>query len=162
MPQITIRKHHLTRRKGGLYITKRRLRKGPLSGKNGGPMGDKRKHPRYACKIRADYEYYEGDPDSMDISTITPLKAKGFILDISRGGVFIVSDERVSIGMPIRVLFHTRKEQFNVMGKIVRTGLLKNNPSEVAQKFSKFSGKGDSYIAVEFDETIAEISEKDI
>jgi hypothetical protein len=125
-------------------------------------MGEKRKHTRYACKIKADFDYYEGDPDSMDIESITPVKGKGTILDISRGGLFLVSNERVAIGMPIRVNFSTNKEKKSILGRIVRTGLLQNNPSEVARKFSSFSGKGDSYIAVEFTETIPEISEKDI
>ena len=125
-------------------------------------MGEKRKHTRYACKIRADFDYYEGDPDTMDIETVTPVKGKGFILDISRGGLFLVSNERVGIGMPIRVHFATKKEKHALLGRTVRTGLLENNPSEVARKFSSFSNRGDSYIAIEFSETINEISETDL
>ena len=35
-----------------------------------------------------------------------------------------------------------------VHGRIVRTGLLKNNPTEVAQKMAQFSSFGDAYIAI--------------
>jgi len=125
-------------------------------------MSEKRKHPRHACKIKLNFEYYEGNPDDFDINISVPKKARGFILDISQGGLFIVTNERVPINMPIRTIFATKKKKFNLMGNIVRTGLLQNNPSEVAQKFAKFSAKGDSYIAVEFDESIPEISDKDI
>jgi hypothetical protein len=125
-------------------------------------MAEKRKYQRYACKLKAKYDYYEGNPDDMDIATITPIKGDGYILDISQGGLFIITNERVAIGMPIRINFKTKKEDHSIMGKIIRTGLLKNNPSEVALKFARFSAKGDAYIAIEFDETIPEISDKDI
>jgi hypothetical protein len=47
--------------------------------------------------------------------------------------------------------FVLNKEKLIINGRIVRTGLLKNNPTEVAQKFAEFASKGDNYIAVEFD-----------
>jgi hypothetical protein len=46
----------------------------------------------------------------------------------------------------------------NIQGNIARTGLLKNNPTEIAKKFSIFSSKEDSYIAIEFNEAINEFN----
>jgi hypothetical protein len=78
-------------------------------------------------------------------------KGKGLIIDISCGGVFLISNSRVSPALPIIMKFVLNKEKLVLNGRIVRTGLLKNNPTEVAQKFAKFASKGDNYIAVEFD-----------
>ncbi|MFC1668779.1 PilZ domain-containing protein [Spirochaetota bacterium] len=119
-------------------------------------MTEKRKYSRYSCDIKTKFDYYEGNPEIIDPDKDTPEKCKGFILDISRGGVFIISKKRVAIGMPVRVKFSTKKNKYNVLGSIVRTGLLENNPSKIAQKFVKFISKGDSYIAVEFEKTITE------
>ena len=47
----------------------------------------------------------------------------------------------------------------NKIGKIVRTGLIKDNPSEVAKEFAGYTNKGDLYIAMEFDHTIDLIPE---
>lgn len=112
---------------------------------------DKRKFARYSCSIKTDFEFYEGDPDTIDIETQVSEKGKGLIIDISCGGIFLISNSRVSPGLPIIMKFTLNKEKLVLHGKIVRTGLLKNNPTEVAQKFAKFASKGDNYIAVEFD-----------
>ena len=125
-------------------------------------MTEKRKYPRYNCEFKTKFDYYEGNPEKIDTDKDTPQKCKGHILDISQGGVFIVSVTRVAIGMPLRIKFSTKKNKYNVMGFIVRTGLLENNPSKIAQKFAKFSSKGDSYIAVEFDKTITEDIKEEI
>ncbi|MCP4135741.1 MAG: PilZ domain-containing protein [bacterium] len=125
-------------------------------------MSEKRKFHRYSCKIKSEFDYYEGNPDEIDLDISVPQKGTGLILDISCGGLFLVTDEKVSINMPIRIRFKTKKEPFNILGKIVRTGLLKNNPSEIAQRFAHFSVKGDSYIAIEFDEAIASLSEQEL
>ena len=124
-------------------------------------MSEKRKYKRYACKIKTTFDFYEGNPDEVDVVTDVPSKGKGLILDLSQGGVFIISDDRVPVHMPIRVFFSTKKGDHEIMGSIVRTGLLEFNPTEVAQKFARFSAKGEVYIAIQFDEEI-DISEKDL
>jgi len=125
-------------------------------------MTEKRKFNRYSCNIKTRFEFYEGDPDTIDVDISVPNKGKGIILDISQGGLFIVTNERVSINMPLRIICKIKNSKFNRLGKIVRTGLLEQNPSEVAKKFSRFSAKGDSYIAVEFDLPLDNLSEEDI
>jgi len=117
---------------------------------------DKRKYKRYRCSIKTKFEYFVGNPDEIDIATSIPKKGKGVIIDISSGGVFIASDSRVPAGMPVILSFTLEKQKMNVRGRIARTGLLQNNPSEIAKKFSMFSSKGDSYIAVEFTDLIDE------
>lgn len=117
---------------------------------------DKRKYTRYACSIKTKFDYYVGNPDDIDINTTVPISGKGLIIDISRGGVFIASDARVPAGMPIILDFTLNKKKINIQGHITRTGLLKNNPTEIAKKFSIFSSKGESYIAVEFSNPIEE------
>ncbi len=121
-------------------------------------ISDKRKHERYSCSIKTKFEYFIGNPDDIDITTTVPMKGKGVIIDISCGGVFIASDTRVPAGMPIILNFTLDKKKMNVEGRIVRTGLLQNNPTEIAKKFSIFSSKGDSYIAVEFSNPIDEFN----
>ncbi len=125
-------------------------------------MNDKRKFPRHACKIKSKFDYYEGNPDEIDINIQIPEKHKGTVIDISRNGAFIVSNCRVAVGMPIVVHFKFLKEKVNLQGHIVRTGLLENNPSEVARKFAIFSSTGDSYIAVEFNEILDDFSANDL
>ena len=117
---------------------------------------DKRKYARYTCSIKSKFYYYVGNPDEIDINIDPPQKGDGIIMDISRGGVLLTSNARVPVGMPVILKFPFNKQNMDIRGDIVRTGLLKNNPSEIAKKFSIFSSKGDSYIAVEFNEPINE------
>lgn len=119
---------------------------------------DKRKYTRYACSIKTRFDYYIGNPDDIDINTSIPVRGKGVIIDISCGGVFIASDTRVPAGMPIILSFTLDKQKMEVQGRIARTGLLQNNPTEIAKKFAIFSSKGDSYIAVEFINPINEFN----
>lgn len=119
---------------------------------------DKRKYARYSCSIKTKFCYYVGNPDEIDINTSEPKKGKGLIIDISCGGVFIASNTRVPAGMPVILDFTLDKQKIKIQGRITRTGLLQNNPSEIARKFAMFSSKGDSYIAVEFNDPIKEFN----
>lgn len=118
---------------------------------------EKRKYPRYSCSIDVNFDFFDGDPDEIDIETSIPEKGKGKIIDISSGGIFIISNSRVSPGLPIITRFEINKSEYSLKGKIVRTGLLQNNPTELAQKFSRYSAIGDAYIAVEFDSPLTNI-----
>lgn len=113
-------------------------------------MTEKRRSPRYSCKIKAVLTYYEGDPDKVDPDISISKNGKGIIHDISQGGLLLITDLRVAIGMPVSLAFKTRTGKLDVRGRTVRTGILQNNPTEIARKFLQFSGHGDSYIAVEF------------
>ncbi len=117
-------------------------------------MTEKRRFPRYQCKLKTKFNFYEGNPDDIDNEITVPSKGKGVICDISRGGALLITTSRVSPGVPTLLTFKTKKEKLAVHGNIVRTGLLKNNPTEVAQKMSKYASFGDAYVAVEFKEPI--------
>lgn len=123
---------------------------------------DKRRYPRYACTIKSKFYYFVGNPDEIDINIDVPQKGKGIIIDISRGGVFITSNTRVPVGLPVILKFSFNKQKMDIRGNIVRTGLLKNNPTEIAKKFAIFSSKGDSYIAVEFNEPINDFNSSNL
>jgi len=124
-------------------------------------MVEKRRFPRFACKIKTKFNFYEGNPEQIDYEITVPSKGKGIICDISNGGVLLVTSSRVAVGLPTMVEFKTRKNRHAVHGRIVRTGLLKNNPTEAAQKMARFASFGDSYIAIEFKEPI-EISQDEL
>ncbi|MBN2401784.1 MAG: PilZ domain-containing protein [Spirochaetes bacterium] len=114
-------------------------------------MNEKREFPRYSCKFPVKFKFYEGNPDEIEIASSSPVKGKGTIIDISKGGTFLVSNSRVNINIPIILTFSSGGKKNNLSGIIVRTGLLKNNPSEVAQRYAGQKVKGDAYIAVKFD-----------
>ncbi len=120
-------------------------------------MTDNRKFLRHFCEIKTKFDYYQGNPEEMDLSTAKPKKGKGCIHDISLGGLFIISNERLSIENIADVHFKTKKGKYNVRGTVVRTGLLANNPSEVVQRLTGCKTSGDSYFAVEFYEPLAEL-----
>lgn len=121
-------------------------------------MEDSRKYPRYSCKIPVSFEYHEGDPDTIDLEKDIPEKGKGTIMDWSRGGVLIVTKSRVSVGMPIKLNFKVKRKKNKLFGIIVRTGLIMNNPSEVAKRIKNEKVKGDAYIGIKFDELIDDIN----
>ncbi len=121
-------------------------------------MNEKRKYQRFSCSLKVDFDYYEGNPDEIDPETAVPIKGKGTILDINRGGVFLVSNSRVGVALPIRIKFFTKKQAYDLEGTIIRTGLVKNNPSEIVKKYASLDVKGDSYIAVEFSQLLENIS----
>jgi hypothetical protein len=121
-------------------------------------INDKRKYERYSCKIKTKFDYYKGDPETIDIYLDIPEKAKGTIIDISKGGVFILSNEKITVGVPLVIHFELNKVKFDILGKIVRTGSLENNPSDVAKKFLPFLSSGNYYIAVEFNEVFEQLN----
>ncbi|HEY1405694.1 MAG TPA: hypothetical protein VF857_03705, partial [Spirochaetota bacterium] len=58
--------------------------------------------------------------------------------------------------------FRTKSEMFALSGTIVRTGLIKNNPSDIAQKY-KFHGlRHENYIAVQFKTLLENLDETDL
>ncbi len=120
-------------------------------------MIEKRKYERYNCKIKCKFFYFDGNPDTIDPEVDEKLKGKGLIIDISQGGVCIVTDNKVNIDVPLILKFKLNGAKSEYNARVVRTGLLANNPSEVAQKYSGFASKWDSYIAVEFINPIEEI-----
>ncbi|HMB20908.1 MAG TPA: PilZ domain-containing protein [Spirochaetota bacterium] len=117
-------------------------------------MENKRQYQRKECTVKVRFEYFEGDPSEIDITTSKPFKAKGIILNISRSGIFLVTNSRVSVNIPVRVNLPTRKVKEPVNGIIVRTGLLKNNPTELAKVYAHRRVKGDTYLAIHFDELL--------
>jgi hypothetical protein len=121
-------------------------------------INDKRKYERYSCKIKTKFDYYEGDPETIDIYLDIPEKAKGTIIDISKGGVFILSNEKITVGIPAVIHFELNNIKYDILGKIIRTGSLENNPSDVAKKFLPFLSSGNYYIAVEFNEVFEQLN----
>lgn len=121
-------------------------------------MTEKRKHERHLCSFKAHFTYFEPTyrEGTGEKRELVPHEGKGTILDISRGGVFLVCDERVNVGTPLRLTFKSKVRKQEVEGQIVRTGLLRNNPSEVAQRFSHTEASGEIYIAVEFSTPLPE------
>jgi hypothetical protein len=122
-------------------------------------MREKRQFERYRCALSVDMDIFEGNPDDIDINTATPLAGKGIMLDVSRGGTFIVTGSRVGISMPIRLHVSVKSGASVLGGTIVRTGLLKNNPSEIVKKYASLKIKEDAYIAVKFDSPLENVDE---
>lgn len=113
-------------------------------------MDELRKYPRHNCNISVNFEFHEGNPDDIDLEKNIPVKSKGRIMDWSRGGMLIVSKARVSVGLPIYLYFKSKSKKNKLNGIIVRTGLILNNPSEVAQRMKVEKVKGDAYIGIKF------------
>ena len=122
-------------------------------------MTEKRKYVRYECKILAKFDFYEGDPNKIDIDNTVPHKGTGYILDLSSGGLLLATNDRVGIDMPIKINFFIKDKGYDKLGKIIRTGLIKDNPSDVAKEFAGYTNKGDLYIAMKFDHTVDIIPE---
>jgi hypothetical protein len=123
---------------------------------------EKRRFPRYDCKIKINFEFYEGDPDETDQEISIPAKGKGTIYDISQCGIFIITDDRVGVNQTIRLLFSTKKHRHELLARVVRTGLIKNNPTEIAQRLVDRVKKGDSYLACEFEKPLEEFSAEEV
>ncbi|TAL30961.1 MAG: PilZ domain-containing protein [Spirochaetes bacterium] len=121
-------------------------------------MTEKRKFERHQCFVKIEFEYWEGNPETIDVELSVPMHGKGAMLDISKGGAFVVTNERLGINMPVRLKVTEGKNRHLLKGSVVRTGLLKNNPSEVAMKYAAVKVKEDAYLAIQFDEVHEEIS----
>ena len=119
-------------------------------------MNEKREYPRKECSIKSKFEYFEGDPETISTDQKPTLKSKGYILNISSSGAFLVCNCRVSVQMPIKLYCKINKIKLELTGYIVRTGLIKENPSEVAQRYAAKKVKGDSYIAIRFNKLLPE------
>lgn len=124
-------------------------------------MNEKRMYPRYSCRMKVRFHFFEGDPDIVDIHDTPSTKGKGTVLDISRGGMFIATNNRVSVNIPISLQFRSRREVFSISGTIIRTGLLSNNPSGIARKFGILRSKKDFFIAVRFSQLLENFDESE-
>lgn len=113
-------------------------------------MEEKRSYPRFSTDITCIFKYYEGNPEEIDLNKDPFETGSGTILDISQGGVFIISDELVAVSMPVIIECQIGKKGHSIEGKVVRTGYIAENPSEVAQRFAERNVKGSTYIAVDF------------
>ena len=120
-------------------------------------MDELRMYPRHNCNITVNFEYHDGNPDDFDLKKNIPVKGKGKIMDWSRGGMLLVSKARVSVGLPINVYFKNKRKKNKLNGIIVRTGLILNNPSEVAQRMKVEKVKGDAYIGVKFENIVDDL-----
>ncbi|MDA3899258.1 MAG: PilZ domain-containing protein [Spirochaetes bacterium] len=125
-------------------------------------MQEKREYQRYSCLLKVKFQYHDGDPENPELIHTRPVKGKGRILDISKGGLFVASHTKTGINRSITVLFKTRERILSIPGTIVRTGLMKNNPSEVLKKFAELKIREDAYLAIRFDIPIEEFSSDEI
>lgn len=125
-------------------------------------MNEKRQYKRYSCTMKIRFSYFEGDPDTIDISSVPTHKGKGLVLDISRGGMMIATDSRVSVNMPLTLEFRTKSSTYNLSATIVRTGLLNNNPSVVARRFANAGVGKSAFIAIQFNPSLSELDENDL
>ena len=119
-------------------------------------------YPRYSCRMKVRFHFFEGDPDIVDVHEASSTKGKGTVLDISRGGMFIATNNRVSVNIPISLQFRSRREVFSVNGTIIRTGLLSNNPSGTARKFGLLRSKKDYFIAIRFSQLLENFDASEI
>ncbi len=81
-------------------------------------MNEKRQFPRYECNISVKFAFYEGNPEELKMESLKPVKGKGTIIDISKGGAFIVCNSRVNINMPIN-LFFSASDKKNILNGII-------------------------------------------
>ena len=125
-------------------------------------MAEKRKFPRFNCKLKCRFHYFEGDPETIDIRSTKSIKGKGKILDISCGGILISTNTPVGINRPIIAELKTNRKTYKRLGNIVRTGLVENNPAEVLEKFKKLKIKEKVYIAIEFEQPIEEFNPEEV
>ncbi len=123
---------------------------------------EKRKYPRYDCIIKVEFEFFDGDPDDTDQEISIPNKGKGRIHDISQGGAFIITGERVAVNHLVRLAFSTKANKYRTEARIIRTGIIQNNPSEIALRLLPHAKKNESYIACEFTETLADFTQADL
>lgn len=119
-------------------------------------MTENRQHQRKECNIKVKFDYFEGDPEKVTTNQKPTIKSKGYILNISISGAFMVSNCRVSVQMPVKLYCKINKTKLELTGEIVRTGMIQNNPSEVAQRYAAKKVKGDSYVAIRFNELLPE------
>jgi len=125
-------------------------------------MNEKRRHVRYKCKIKAQFKYFETGNEENSLEKTKVKKGKGTILDISQNGFLIITNSKLNINIPIVTTFKMKKTPYEVKGRIIRTGFLENNPSEVAKKFLNFSNSANIYIAVQFEDLIDQIEDGDL
>ena len=126
-------------------------------------MSEKRKHARHQCNLRAKFRYFEIDDDKVYfLDEEEGKKGKGTILDISRSGLLITTNSKLSINIPLIVTFKFKRDAHKIKGRVVRTGFWENNPSEIAKKFLSFSNSADIYIAVQFEQLIDQFEDGDL
>lgn len=125
-------------------------------------MAEKRKFQRFNCKLKCRVDYFDGDPEKIDIRTAKSIRINGKVLDISKGGIFLTTNKQVGINRPVVLELKTDKSTYKRIGNIVRTGFIENNPSEILHKFAKFKIKEKFYIAIEFDQPIDDLSPEEL
>lgn len=119
---------------------------------------DKRYSGRRHADFKIDFEYY---PKS---AVSGASRGRGKAVNISLGGVYILTDTIVNSDAPIALFFKTDgpeqhdKTFFVTNGTVIRSGAVEEESDEFKRKFGLEGGPGNCYCAVKFTSIQFELS----
>jgi hypothetical protein len=125
-------------------------------------MNEKRLYPRYSCSVNVRFRCFTGDPDVINVTVAPSFKGKGKVLDISKGGICIATNSRVSVNMPVKLEFKIRKNKYSLDAMVVRTGKIENNPSVLARAFRLLKPGRKYFVAFQFEYLIEDIDSAEL
>jgi hypothetical protein len=125
-------------------------------------MNEKRLYPRYSCSEKVRFRCFTGDPDVINITVAPSFKGKGKVLDVSKGGMCIATNSRVSVNLPVKLDFKIRNKKYSLDATVVRTGKIENNPSILTRTFRLLKPGRKYFIAFQFEYLVEDIDSADL
>ena len=119
-------------------------------------MNEKRVFARYRTDLLVEFEHLGKDET---------IKGKGKIVNMSLGGLYMISSNKVNQDKPVNLCFKLKsdtegsgKEIYKNAGSIIRSGLLQDEKNELKLKYSVTEESEKFYMAVKFNEPQFELS----
>ncbi len=126
-------------------------------------MIERRQHIRRHADITLEYEYYTNMGDDNYSTAFKPERASARILNISLGGVFMLSDVPLHASMPVAMFFKRRdaNDRENVVlitnGTVLRAGHV-GDDSGIKERYRLEEEKEGYYGVIRFYSPLVELS----
>ncbi len=126
-------------------------------------MIERREHNRRNADIMLEYEYYTAVGDENYSTALKPERASARILNISLGGIFMISDVLLRASMPVAMFFKRRDEhdRENIVlitnGTVLRAGHVCEDIA-IKQRYGLKDDEKSCYSVVKFHSPLIELS----
>ncbi len=126
-------------------------------------MIERREHNRHEADITLEYEYYTAMGDENYSTAFKPERASARILNISLGGLFMLSDVLLRASMPVAMFFKRRDEhdRENIVlitnGTVLRAGHV-GDDSVIKERYGIEDNEESYYSVVKFYSPLIELS----
>lgn len=124
-------------------------------------MHEQRQHQRHDIPLQVEFHYFSGDPDRIGDENPAPARGFGTIIDISIGGMSMLSESPVPPGLPISLFFTMLNESGDSARRVLLIAngtVVRSEPQPAAHDGTVTTDEHCRLVAIRFAETQHEIA----